>query len=110
MTKTHPAYGEVKILQRSSSLVQIEIEDGDSFWITAASFIDKKKKATKRRAKKKKVVHKLDEPVDALLVRETRAEEAEPEVFDEVEVVQEDAEEETEESCEEITSDEDMVA
>ena len=110
-TKIHPTCGEVKILQRSSSLVQIEIEDGDSFWITAASFIDKKKKATKRRAKKKKVVHKLDEPVDALLVRETRAEEAEPEVFDEVEnVVREDAEEETEESCEEITSDEDMVA
>jgi microcompartment protein CcmL/EutN len=111
-TKTHPVYGEVIVLQSSGALVQVETENGDSFWITVASFIDKKKKATKRRAKKKKVVHKLDEPVDALLVRETRAEEAEPEVFDEVEnVVREDAEEETEESCEEpITSGEDMAA
>jgi hypothetical protein len=82
MTKTHPAYGEVKILQRSSSLVQIEIEDGDSFWITAASFIDKKKKAKPR--KKKKVVQKVDAP-DELLVQETRVEE--PEVFDELESV-----------------------
>lgn len=85
-TKTHPVYGEVTVLQSSSALVQIETGDGDSFWVTAASFIDKKKKAMKRRAKKKKVVHKLDGPViDALLVRETRAEE--PEVFDELEVV-----------------------
>jgi hypothetical protein len=105
-TKIHPTCGEVKILQRSSSLVQIEIEDGDSFWITAASFIDKKKKATKRRAKKKKVVHKLDEPVDALLVRETRAEEAEPEVFDAVEeIIQEDELEELENEEAEIAED-----
>jgi hypothetical protein len=86
-TKTHPVYGEVTVLQSSSALVQVETGDGDSFWVTAASFIDKKKKATKRRAKKKKVVHKLDEPVDALLVRETRVEEAEPEVFDAVEEI-----------------------
>jgi hypothetical protein len=106
-TKIHPTYGEIRILQNSSALVQIETENGDSFWIAASSFTKKKAKPRK----KKKVVHKLDGPViDALLVRETRAEEAEPEVFDEVEVVQEDAEEETEESCEEITSDEDMVA
>lgn len=92
-TKTHPVYGEVTVLQSSSALVQIETGDGDSFWVTAASFIDKKKKAMKRRAKKRKVVHKLDEPVDAVLVRETRCEE--PEVFGEVEdAVQEDGEEE----------------
>jgi microcompartment protein CcmL/EutN len=111
-TKTHPVYGEVTVLQSSSALVQVETGDGDSFWVTAASFIDKKKKATKRRAKKKKVIHKLDEPVDALLVRETRAEESEPEVFDELEdIVQQDAEEETEESCEETTtSGEDIAA
>jgi hypothetical protein len=107
-TKKHPEYGHVSVLQRSRALVQIETGD-DSFWVTAASFTKKK---AKPRAKKKKVVHKLDGPViDTLLVRETRAEESEPEVFDEVEVVQEDAEEETEESCEEpITSGEDMAA
>jgi hypothetical protein len=105
----HPIYNEVTILQRSSALVQIETENGDSFWVAAASFTKKK---AKPRTKKKKVVPKLDEPVDALLVRETRAEEAEPEVFDEVEnVVREDAEEETEESCEETTtSGEDIAA
>jgi len=81
--KRHPAYGDVLVLQSSTALVQIETENGDSFWVTAASFIDKKKKAAKR-AKKKKPVHKVDEP-DALLIRETRVEE--PEVFDEVEDV-----------------------
>lgn len=82
-TKIHPTYGEIRILQNSSALVQIETENGDSFWIAASSFTKKK---AKPRAKKKKVVHKLDGPViDALLVRETRAEE--PEVFDELEVV-----------------------
>jgi hypothetical protein len=81
--KTHPAYGDVTVLQSSSALIQIEVEDGDSFWVTAASFTKKK---AKPRAKKKKVVHKLDGHVaDALLVREIRAEE--PEVFDELEVV-----------------------
>jgi hypothetical protein len=105
-TKTHPVYGEVTVLQSSSALVQVETGDGDSFWVTAASFIDKKKKATKRRAKKKKVVHKLDEPVDALLVRETRAEEAEPEVFDAVEeIIQEDELEELENEEAEIAED-----
>jgi hypothetical protein len=103
----HPIYNEVTILQRSSALVQIETENGDSFWVAAASFTKKK---AKPRTKKKKVVHKLDGPViDALLVREKRAEE--PEVFDEVAVVQEDAEEESEESCEETTtSGEDIAA
>src|ERR1700735_1185761 len=82
-TKIHPTYGEIRILQNSSALVQIETENGDSFWIAASSFTKKK---AKPRAKKKKVVHKLDGPViAALLVRETRAEE--PEVFDELEVV-----------------------
>jgi hypothetical protein len=42
--KTHPIYGDVVILQRSSALVQIEIEDGNSFWIAASSFIKKKAK------------------------------------------------------------------
>jgi hypothetical protein len=109
-TKNHSVYGEVLVLQSSSALVQIETPDGDSFWVAAASFTKKK---AKPRTKKKKVVHKLDGPViDALLVRETRAEESEPEVFDEVEnVVRDDAEEETEESCEEpITSGEGMAA
>lgn len=87
-TKIHPTYGEIRILQNSSALVQIETENGDSFWIAASSFTKKK---AKPRAKKKKVVHKLDGPViDALLVRETRAEE--PEVFDEVEVVVQESE------------------
>jgi hypothetical protein len=63
-TKTHPVYGAVTVLQSSSALVQIEIEDGDSFWVTAASFIDKKKKATKPKAKKTKRVRKVDDPVD----------------------------------------------
>jgi hypothetical protein len=105
-TKTHPAYGEITVLQSGSALVQIEVADGDSFWVTAASFIDKKKKATKRRAKKKKVVHKLDDSlIDALLVRETRAEEPEPEVFDEVEVVQEGESKELENEEAEIAED-----
>jgi hypothetical protein len=106
--KEHPIYGIVTILQSSSALVQIETENGDSFWIAASSFI--KKKAKPRKKKAVRVVQKVDKSeIDALLVRETRAEEAEPEVFDEVEVVQ--AEEETEESCEEpITSGEDMAA
>ena len=43
-TKKHPAYGDVVILQRSSALVQIETENGDSFWIAASSFIKKKAK------------------------------------------------------------------
>jgi hypothetical protein len=100
--KTHPTYGEVTILQSSSALVEIEV-GGDSFWVTAASFTKKK---AKPRAKKKKVVHKLDGPViDALLVRETRAEESEPEVFDEVEVVQEGELEELENEEAEIAED-----
>jgi hypothetical protein len=109
-TTIHPAYGEVRILQNSSALVQIETENGDSFWIAASSFI--KKKAKPRKKKAVRVVQKVDKSeIDALLVRETRVEESEPEVFDEVEVVQQDAEEETEESCEEpITSGEDMAA
>jgi hypothetical protein len=100
----HPIYNEVTILQRSSALVQIETENGDSFWVAAASFTKKK---AKPRTKKKKVVHKLDGPViDALLVRETRAEESEPEVFDELEtVVQEGELEELENEEAEIAED-----
>jgi hypothetical protein len=100
--KTHPIHGAVTVLQRSSALVQVETESGDSFWVTAASFTKKK---AKPRAKKKKVVHKLDGPViDALLVRETRAEERE--VVDELEVaVQEGELEELENEEAEIAED-----
>jgi len=49
--------------------------------------------------------------IDALLARETRSEELEPDVFDVEDAVQVDDEEGTEQSCEEsITSDEDMAA
>ena len=114
MQVKHEKHGEVKILNADGQfLVQVEtLDGGDTFYTTRASFGPVKKKKASR-ARKKRVVHKVEEPViDALLVRETRAEESEPEVFDEVEnVVQEDAEEETEESCEEpITSGEDMAA
>jgi len=90
-TKKHPEYGHVSVLQRSRALVQIETGD-DSFWVTAASFIDKKKKPAKRKKNKvPKVVQKVDTP-DELLVQETRVEE--PEVFDELESVAPEGEEE----------------
>ena len=94
MQVKHEKHGEVKILNADGHfLVQVEtLDGGDTFYTTRASFRQvKKKKATKPRAKKKKVVHKLDEP-DALLVQENRVEE--PEVFDEVENVVQDGEEE----------------
>jgi hypothetical protein len=97
----HSEYGDVSVLQRSRLLVRIETTNGDMFWVTAASFTKKK---AKPRAKKKKVVHKLDEPgIDALLVRVTRAEESEPEVFDAVEeIVQESELEEENEEAEDV--------
>ena len=92
--KTHPVYGDVTVLQSSSALVQIDIADGDSFWVTAASFIGKKKKATKPRAKKTKRVQK----VDKLMVCIPARDEVEPEVVDELEVVQESEDLENEEA------------
>jgi hypothetical protein len=47
-TNTHPAYGDVTVLQSGSALVQIEGADGDSLWVTAASFIDKEKNGSNR--------------------------------------------------------------
>jgi hypothetical protein len=98
-TKTHPVYGEVTVLQSSSALVQVETGDGDSFWVTAASFTKKK---AKPRAKKKKVVHKADMVIDVLLIREPRAEESEPEVFEKEEIVQEGELEEENEEAEDV--------
>ena len=108
--KQHPVYGGVTVLQSGSALVQIETEDGNIFWTPASSFI--KKKAKPRAKKKVQPVRKVDELViDALLARETRSEELEPEVFDVEDVVQVDDEEGTGQLCEEsITSDEDMAA
>jgi hypothetical protein len=89
-TKKHPEYGHVSVLQRSRALVQIETGD-DSFWVTAASFTKKKAKPRAKKKKVPKVVQKVDTP-DELLVQENRVEE--PEVFDEVENVVQDGEEE----------------
>jgi len=104
-TKIHPTYGEVRILQNNRALVQIETENGDSFWIAASSFI--KKKAKPRKKKAVRVVQKVDKSeIDALLVRETRVEESEPEVFDAVEeIIQEDELEELENEEAEIAED-----
>jgi hypothetical protein len=104
-TKIHPTYGEVRILQNNRALVQIETENGDSFWIAASSFI--KKKAKPRKKKAVRVVQKVDKSeIDALLVRETRVEEWEPEVFDAVEeIIQEDELEELENEEAEIAED-----
>jgi hypothetical protein len=103
--KQHPVYGEVTVLQSSSALVQVETENGDSFWVAASSFIKKK---TKPRAKKKKVVpvvHRVDDPVDALLVQETRAEELKPEICDVEDVAPEGELEELENEEAEIAED-----
>jgi hypothetical protein len=106
MQVKHEKHGEVKILNADGQfLVQVEtLDGGDTFYTTRASFGPVKKRKASR-ARKKRVVHKLDGPViDALLVRETRAEE--PEMFDELEtVVQEGELEELENEEAEIAED-----
>jgi len=62
--KTHEKYGEVEILERSAALVRIATSDGDEFWVTAVSFIDKKAKPRAKKPKPVRVVQQVDETPD----------------------------------------------
>jgi hypothetical protein len=105
MQVKHEKHGEVKILNADGHfLVQVEtLDGGDTFYTTRASFRQvKKKKATKPRAKKPKRVQK----VDKLMVSIPARDEVEPEVFDELESVSPESEEETDDATVEVDREE----